>query len=210
MQLKQDPIRVLTVDDHPLVREGIAALVSRCNDIEVVAEGGSAAEGIELFSHHIPDVTLMDVRMPDMCGIDAILAIRAKAPRARVIVLTTYHGDALVQRALKAGAQAYLLKSAVRSDLIDSIRAVYAGQTRINHEVAVQIAKHINNDPLSDRELDVLRLIASGNSNKSIARRLQITEGTVKSHVKSILAKMHASDRTHATTLGVERGMIGF
>ena len=206
MDPRQDPIRVLIVDDHPLVREGIAALISRCEDIEVVAEGASGAEGVELFTRHLPDVTLMDVRMPGMCGIDALVAIRAKAPRARVIVLTTYQGDALVQRALKAGAQAYLLKSDVRADLIDSIRAVYEGQTRINPEVAVQIAKHINSDPLSERELDVLRLIASGNSNKKIARRLQITEGTVKTHVKNILAKMHASDRTHATTLGVERG----
>ncbi len=145
-----------------------------------------------------------------MGGIDAITAIRAESPTARVIVLTTYQGDVLVRRALTAGAQAYLLKSAVRADLIDIIRAVHSGQKRINAEAAIQLAKHTNEDPLSDREMNVLKLIAAGNSNKHIARHLSITEGTVKTHVKNILAKLQASDRTHAATLGAERGIIGF
>jgi DNA-binding NarL/FixJ family response regulator len=210
MNVPSDPIRILTVDDHPLVRDGIVALVANCSDLAVVAEASSGVQAIEQFRKHRPDVTLMDVRMKGMGGIEAIEAIRAEAPRARIVVLTTYHGDVLVQRALKAGAQAYLLKSEVRTELIEVIRAVHAGQKRIQAEVAIELAEHSAEESLSDREVSVLRLIAAGNSNKHIARHLDLAEGTVKTHVKNILSKMRANDRTHAATLGIERGIIGF
>lgn len=202
------PIRVLAVDDHPLLREGIAALVTNQKDMKLVAEASSGKEAIEHFRSHQPDVTLMDLQMPEMGGIDAIIAIRSEFPGARIIVLTTYAGDALAQRALKAGAKAYLLKNHVRKDLLDTIRAVHAGLKQIHPVVAAEIATHAADDALTAREIQVLSLIAAGKANKLIADELLISEETVKGHVKNILSKLDASDRTHAVTLGLKRGII--
>jgi DNA-binding NarL/FixJ family response regulator len=204
------PISILIVDDHPLVREGIASLVGNCPDLRLVAEAADGRAALEQFRRCRPDITLMDLRMPGPSGIDALCSIRAEFPQARVIILTTYDGDVLMQRALRAGASGYLLKSAVRTDLIDVIRAVHAGQRRIQPEMALKVAPFVAEGLLSDREVKVLGLIAEGNSNKHIARLLEITEGTVKTHVKNILSKLRANDRTHAATLGMERGIIGF
>jgi len=201
-------IRVLSVDDHPLLREGIAALIANRTDMKLVAEAANGHEALEHFRMHRPDVTLMDLQMPEMSGIDAIVAIRSEYPAARIIVLTTYAGDALAQRALKAGAQAYVLKSHVRKDLLDTIRAVNAGQKKIDPEVAVELAGHTADDALTEREIEVLALIAAGNSNKLIADQLSITEDTTKSHVKNIMAKLGANDRTHAVTLALQRGIV--
>lgn len=208
MGSKTKPIRVLVVDDHPLLREGIAALITNQPDIELVAEGSNGHEAIELFRSQLPDVTLMDLQMPDMSGVDAIIAIRGEFPGARIVVLTTYAGDALAQRALKAGAQSYLLKGNVRKDLLDTIRAVHSGQKRIHPEVAAQLADHAGDDTLTAREVEVLLLIAAGNSNKAIADKLSITDETVKGHVSNVLSKLGANDRTHAVTLGLKRGII--
>ncbi len=204
------PIRVLSVDDHPLVREGIFALIAEAPDVELAGEASNGREAIEQFRLLRPDVTLMDLQMPDMGGIDAISAIRGEFKSARIVVLTTYLGDVLAQRAIKAGAQAYVLKSEVRRELLETIRAVHAGRRCINLEVAQLIAQHTADDLLSEREINVLRLIAAGNSNKLIARELLIAEGTVKSHVKNILAKLRANDRTHAVMLAIDRGILGF
>ncbi len=204
-----DLIRVLSVDDHPLLREGIAALIFNQTDIRLVAEASNGREAIEQFRLHRPDITLMDLQMPDMSGIDAIIAIRNEFPEARVIVLTTYAGDVLARRALKAGAQAYVLKGSVRKELLDTIRSVHAGKKRIEPDVATQLADHAGDDALTTREVQVLSLIAAGNSNKIIADQLSITEETVKGHVKNILSKLGANDRTHAVTLGLKRGIIG-
>lgn len=204
------PIRVLSVDDHPLVREGIFALIAEASDVELAGEAANGREAIEQFRLLRPDVTLMDLQMPDMGGIDAISAIRGEFKSARIVVLTTYLGDVLAQRAIKAGAQAYVLKSEVRRELLETIRAVHAGRRCINLEVAQLIAQHTADDLLSEREINVLRLIAAGNSNKLIARELLIAEGTVKSHVKNILAKLRANDRTHAVMLAIDRGILGF
>ena len=201
-------IQILTVDDHPLLREGIAALVSTQSDMKLVAEAANGHEAVEQFRKHNPDVTLMDLQMPEMSGIDAITAIRAEFPGARIVVLTTYAGDVQVLRALKAGARGYLLKSLLRRELLETIRAVHAGQKRLPPEVADEIAGHATDDALTAREIDVLRLIASGNANKEIAAQLSITEETVKGHVKNILAKLGANDRTHAVTIGIKRGII--
>jgi DNA-binding NarL/FixJ family response regulator len=201
-------IRVLTIDDHPLLREGIAALVSNQSDMELVAEGSNGREAIELYRKHLPDVTLMDLQMPEMGGIDAMSAIRGEFPEARIIVLTTYAGDVQVFRALKAGARAFLLKGLLRKELLDTIRAVHAGQKRLPPEIAAEIAEHATDDTLTAREIDVLRLIAAGNANKEIAAQLSITEETVKGHVKNILAKLGANDRTHAVTIGLKRGIF--
>jgi DNA-binding NarL/FixJ family response regulator len=196
------------VDDHALLREGIAALVGNQTDMELVAEACDGREAIELFRQHRPDVTLMDLQMPEMGGIDALSAIRGEFPEARVIVLTTYTGDIQVMRAMKAGARAYLLKGLLRKELIETIRAVHGGQKRMAPEIAAEIAEHATDSALTAREVGVLRLIAVGNANKEIAAQLSITEETVKGYVKNILAKLGAKDRTHAVTIGLKRGVI--
>jgi DNA-binding NarL/FixJ family response regulator len=201
-------IRVLSVDDHALLRDGIAALIATQSDMELVAEALNGREAVELFRKHQPDVTLMDLQMPEMGGIDAMIAIRAEFPEARVIVLTTYAGDVQVLRAMKAGARAYLLKGLLRKELLETIRAVHIGQKRLPPEIAVEVAEHATDETLTPREIDVLRLIAGGNANKEIAARLSITEDTVKGHVKNILAKLGANDRTHAVTMALKRGVI--
>ena len=202
------PIRVLTVDDHALLREGIAALVNAESDMELVAEASNGQEAIDQFRLHRPDVTLMDLQMPSLNGIEAITRIRTEFPTARIIILTTYTGDIQVLRALKAGARGYILKGRVHRDLPEAIRAVHAGQKRIPPEVAAELADHAVEDDLTAREIEVLRLIASGNANKEIAGQLSIGEDTVKSHVTNILAKLGANDRTHAVTIGIKRGII--
>jgi DNA-binding NarL/FixJ family response regulator len=202
------PIRILAVDDHPLLREGIAALVNSQPDMKLIAQAANGREAIELFRKHRPDVTLMDLQMPEMNGIDAMIAIRGEFPQARIVVLTTYKGDVEVLRALKAGARGYLLKNLLRRELLETIRAVHSGEKRIPPEVAAQIADHAAEDDLTSREIEVLQLIASGNANKAIAVRLSISEETVKGHVKNILSKLAANDRTHAVTIGVKRGII--
>jgi len=201
-------IRVLAADDHPLLREGIAGLVASQPDMELVGEAANGREAIEQFRKHHPDITLMDLQMPELNGVDAMSAIRAEFPEARIIVLTTYAGDVQVMRALKAGARAYLLKGLLRKELLDTIRAVHAGQKRVPPGVAAGIAEHATDDALTAREIDVLRLISGGNANKEIAAQLSITEETVKGHVKNILAKLGANDRTHAVTIGIKRGII--
>jgi DNA-binding NarL/FixJ family response regulator len=208
MSLNSNPIRILLVDDHAVLRQGIAALAVDEADMRLVAEASNGREAIEQFRKHRPDVTLMDLQMPEMNGIDAMTAIREEFPEARFIVLTTYTGDVQVLRALKAGARAYLLKSLLRRELLETIRAVHAGQKRIPPEVAAQLADHAGDDALTAREIEVLRLIAAGNANKLIADQLTITEETVKGHVKNILSKLDANDRTHAVTIGLKRGII--
>jgi DNA-binding NarL/FixJ family response regulator len=201
-------IRILTVDDHPLLREGIAAVIEGQPDMTLVAEATNGHEAIESFRKHLPDVALMDLRMPDMNGIEAIRAIRSEFPAARIVVLTTYAGDVQALGALKAGASGYLLKSMLRKDLLDTIRTVHAGKRRIPPEIATQIAEHAADDALTDREIDVLRRVGFGNSNKQIAAQLAISEGTVKAHMKSILPKLGARDRTHAVMIAVKRGIL--
>jgi DNA-binding NarL/FixJ family response regulator len=208
--MSSDPklIRILTVDDHPLLRKGIAALVNAEPDMKLVAEASNGQEAIESFRVHRPDVTLMDIQMPGFNGIEAICEIHSEFPDARIIVLTTYTGDAQVLRALKAGARAYVLKGHVHRELLETIRAVHAGQKRIPPDIAAQLAEHATDDELTSREIDVLRLIAAGNSNKLIADQLSIGEATVKSHVTNILSKLAANDRAHAVTIGLKRGII--
>ena len=201
-------IRVLSVDDHPLLREGTAALVNAESDMKLVAEATNGQEAIEKFRSHRLDVTLMDLQMSALNGIDAIIGIRSEFPNARVIVLTTYAGDVQALRAPKAGARGYILKGHVRRELLDTIRAVHAGQKRIPPEVAVELAEHTAEDDLSSREIEVLRLIAAGNANKEIAAQLSIAEDTVKSHVTNMLSKLGANDRTHAVTIGLKLGII--
>ena len=208
MTTNASPIRILLVDDHPLLRDGVAGLIADQPDMELVAEASTGLEAIGQFRKHRPGVTLLDLQMPEMNGIEAMLAIRAEFPDARIIVLTTYTGDAQILSALKAGAQAYLLKSALRRELLDTIRGVHKGQRRIPPEVAVRLAEHAADDLLTSREVEVLRLIAAGKANKLVASDLSITEETVKGHVKNILSKLGASDRTHAVTIALKRGII--
>ncbi len=204
----EKPIRVLVVDDHPLLREGIGALIEAEPDMEIAGEAATGREALAQFRLKHPDVTLMDLQMPEMGGIEAIIAIRGEFPDARIIVLTTYKGDVQVLRALKSGARAYLLKERVNTELLEVIRAVHCGQKRIPPEIAAALAEHAADDDLSPREIEVLRLVAAGNGNRDIAARLSITEETVKNHVTHILAKLGANDRTHAVTIGIKRGFI--
>jgi len=201
-------IRVMTVDDHPLIREGVAALIVNQKDMRLVGEAANGREALTQFRSQRPDVTLMDLQMPEMNGIDALIAIRSEFPDARIIVLTTYAGDALCKRAMKAGAQAYILKGNVRKDLLDTIRAVRGGRKILHAEVAAELATYAADDALSEREIEVLSLIAAGNSNKLVADQLAISEDTVKGHVKSILSKLGVNDRTHAVTAALKRGII--
>jgi DNA-binding NarL/FixJ family response regulator len=207
--MSSDPklIRILVVDDHPVVRQGIAALVNAESDMKLVAEASNGQEAIEKFRFHRPDITLMDLQMPGVNGIEAITRIRGEFQDARIMVLTTYTGDVQVLRALKAGARGYILKRQLHRELLDAIRAVHSGQKRIPSELAADLVEHAK-DALTPREVDVLRLIAAGNANKQIADRLSIGEASVKSHVANILSKLGANDRTHAVTIGLRRGII--
>lgn len=202
------PIRLLVVDDHPLLREGIAGVLEGEDDLQLVAEAADGDEAVAAFRAHRPDVTLMDLQMPRRSGVEAIVAIRAEFPDARIIVLTTYAGDVQALRALQAGAQGYLLKSSLRKELVDTVRGVMAGRRRIAAEVAGEIAAHAGDTPLSAREIEILRGVAAGNANKVVAAQLGIGEETVKAHMKSILAKLGANDRTHAVTIGLRRGIF--
>jgi len=202
------PIRLLVVDDHPLLREGIAGVLEGEDDLQLVAEAADGDEAVAAFRAHRPDVTLMDLQMPRRSGVEAIVAIRAEFPDARIIVLTTYAGDVQALRALQAGAQGYLLKSSLRKELVDTVRGVMAGRRRIAAEVAGEIAAHAGDTPLSAREIEILRAVATGNANKVVAAQLGIGEETVKAHMKSILAKLGANDRTHAVTIGLRRGIF--
>jgi DNA-binding NarL/FixJ family response regulator len=212
MRASLDPaprlIRILAVDDHPLLREGIAALIAAEADMQLVGAGANGREAIQQFRALRPDVTLMDLQMPEMNGLDAIIGIRGEFPDARIIVLTTHAGDVHVVSALKAGASGYLLKNLVHKELLDTIRSVHAGRKALSPEVSFDLATHATDDPLTRAEIDVLRLVAAGNSNKQIADRLGLTEDTVKGRLRNILSKLGASDRTHATTIGLKRGII--
>jgi DNA-binding NarL/FixJ family response regulator len=202
------PITVLIADDHPLLREGIAAVIQGEPDMVVVAEANNGLEALERFREHRPDVTLMDLLMPRMDGVTAINAIRAEYPQARIVVLTTYRGDVQALRALKAGAVGYLLKSLIRTELLEAIRTVHAGRRSIPSEIAAELAEHAADDALSDRELNVLKRVAAGSSNRQVAEQLSVTEETVKAHMKSIFSKLHAQDRTHAVMIALKRGII--
>jgi DNA-binding NarL/FixJ family response regulator len=204
------PIRILSVDDHPLNRKGIAGLLATQADMNPIAEAANGREAIQQFHQHRPDITLMDLQMPEMSGLDAIIAIRGEFPEARIIVLTTYAGDVQALRALKAGARAYLLKDSLHKELLATIRAVHAGKKSMSPEVSFQLAEHATDDALTPAEVRVLRLIAEGNANKEIAAQLSTSEDTVKGQVRNILSKLDAKDRTHAAMIGLKRGIIEF
>ena len=212
MRASLDPaprlIRILAVDDHPLLREGIAALIAAEADMQLVGACSNGREAIQQFRALRPDVTLMDLQMPEMSGLDAIIAIRGEFPDARIVVLTTYAGDVQIVRALKAGASGYLLKNLVHNELLDTIRSVYGGRKALSPEVSIDLATHATDDLLTPAEIEVLGLVAAGNSNKQIADKLRITEDTVKGRVRNILSKLGANDRTHAATIGLKRGII--
>ena len=210
MSAEDGPIRILAVDDHPVVRQGIAGLVAVHSDMSLVAEASNGREAIQQFRAHHPDVTLMDLQMPEMNGLDAIIAIRGEFPESRIIVLTTYAGDVQVLRALKAGARGYLLKNSLHKELLETIRSVHAGKRVLSTEVSYQLAEHATDDALTPAEVRVLRLIAEGNANKEIAAQLSISEETVKGQVRNILSKLGANDRTHAAMIGLKRGIIEF
>jgi DNA-binding NarL/FixJ family response regulator len=209
MSPESSAIRILLVDDHPLLRQGIVTIVTDQEDMCVVAQASNGREAIHQFRTHLPDVTLMDLQMPEMDGLDAMSAIRAEFPDARFIVLTTYTGDVQVLRALKAGARGYLLKNLLHKDLLETIRAVHGGKKALSPEASYELAEHATDDPLTPAEIEVLKLIAGGNANKQIAAQLSITEETVKGRVKNILSKLGANDRTHAAMIGLKRGIIG-
>jgi DNA-binding NarL/FixJ family response regulator len=204
----QTSIRVFCIDDHPLLREGISAIINNQSDMSLVAEGSNGGEAIKKFREHRPDVTLMDLRLPDMSGIDALIAIRADFPEARVIMLTTFEGDVEIQRSLEAGARGYLLKSMPPKDLVEGIRQVYAGRKWIPPELAAHLAEHLGEEALTEREIEVLRHIAGGNRNRDIAELLFISEETIKVHIKHIMEKLGATDRTQAVAIAVRRGII--
>ena len=210
MSAEPGSIRILAVDDHALLREGIAGLVAGQSDMSLVAQASNGREAIHQFRAHHPDVTLMDLQMPEMGGVDAMIAIRGEFPEARIIVLTTYTGDVQVLRALKAGARAYLLKNLLHKELLETIRAVHAGKRTVSPEVSFQLAEHATDDALTPAEVRVLRLIAEGNANKEIAAQLSVSEETVKGQVRNILSKLGANDRTHAAMIGLKRGIIEF
>jgi DNA-binding NarL/FixJ family response regulator len=201
-------IKILTVDDHPLLRQGISAVIEGENDMLIVGEASNGREAIQMFRSQRPDVTLMDLQMPDLNGIDAIVTIRQEYPQARIIVLTTYEGDALARRALKAGVVGYILKDMIRTELLEAIRSVYAGIKYIPQKIASELAEHYAQDDLSEREIEVLREVARGTSNKVIASHLFISEATVKAHMQNILLKLGASDRTHAVSIATARGFL--
>ena len=208
MSAGPNSIRILAVDDHPIFRQGIVGLLADQADMQLVAEASNGREAIQQFRTHHPDVTLMDLQMPEMNGLDAVIAIRGEFPEARIIVLTTYSGDVQVLRALKAGARGYLLKNLLHKELLETVRAVHAGKKVLAPEASFEVAEHAVDDALTPGEVEILRLIAAGNANKQIAAQLSITEETVKGRVKSILSKLNANDRTHAATIGLKRGII--
>jgi len=210
MSAEAGRIRILAVDDHPVLRQGIAGLVNGQADMNVVAEASNGREAVQQFRAHHPDITLMDLQMPEMTGLDAMMAIRDEFPEARIIVLTTYAGDVQVLRALKAGARGYLLKNSLHKELLDTIRAVHAGKKSLSAEASYQLAEHATDDPLTPAEIRVLRLIAEGHANKEIAAQLSVSEETVKGQVRNILSKLGANDRTHAAMIGLRRGIIEF
>jgi len=206
--MSNSSIRVFSVDDHPLLREGIAALVNSQPDMQLIAQASTGAEAVQVFKQHEPDVTLLDLRLPDMSGIDTLIAIRTEFPEARIIMLTTFEGDVEIQRALQAGARGYLLKNMPPLELLDVIRQVHAGKKRIPPEIASQLAEHLSDETLTEREVEVLKEVANGNRNRNIAERLFISEETVKVHIKHIMEKLGAADRTQAVAIGVRRGII--
>ncbi len=208
MSAERPHIRILIVDDHPALREGLAAMIAGEEDLVLVAEAATGSQALTLFEEHLPDCTLVDLRLPDMSGVEVIERIRYRHPDAKIVVLTTYPGDFQAAKALRAGALGYLLKATLRLELLDTIRAVHAGKRRLHAEVASELAAHMMDDALTQREIEVLTYIAAGSSNKAVASKLSVTEDTIKGHVRNILSKLNANDRTHAVTIALRRGFI--